>query len=206
LAQEALGAEAVVWERDGWRGSDGRAISLEELATRVIRPGEPAAHAQVTVKTPVSEDTAYCVQAAEVVVDTETGQVQVTRIVATQDVGTIINEMGHQAQIDGAIVQGIGYTLMEDLANEGGRITASHLGDYKEPTTRDVPRLTTINIETSGPGPFGAKAIGEIPIMPTPAAIANAVADAIGAPIFQLPITAERVLEALDTVASGGAP
>src|SRR4029077_16471094 len=172
-------------------------ISLEELATRMIRPGEPAARAQVTVKTPPSDDTAYCVQAAEVVVDTETGQVTLTRMVAAQDVGTIINEMGHQAQIDGAIVQGIGYTLMEDPANEGGRITASHLGDYKQPTIRDMPPLTTINLETSGPGPFGAKAIGEIPIMPTPAAIANAVANAIGAPIFELPITAERVLAAI---------
>jgi carbon-monoxide dehydrogenase large subunit len=198
LAQEALGAESVAWERDGWRGKDGRAISLEELSTRMIRPGEPAAHAQVTVKTPVSEDTAYCVQAAEVEVDAETGQVQLRRMVAAQDVGTIINEIGHQAQIEGAIVQGIGYTLMEELTSEGGRITASHLGDYKEPTVCDVPPLTTINIETNGPGPFGAKAIGEIPIMPTPAAIANAVADAIGAPIYALPITAERVLEAIE--------
>ncbi len=206
LAQEALGAESITWERDGWKGSDGRAISLEELATRMIRPGEPAAHAQVTVKTPPSEDTAYCVQAAEVMVDTETGQVQLTRVAIAQDVGTIINEIGHQAQIEGAVVQGIGYTLMEDLAHAGGRITASHLGDYKEPTIRDVPPLTTINIRTSGPGPFGAKAIGEIPIMPTPAAIANAVADAIGTPVVQLPITAERVLAALDSAARGGAP
>jgi CO/xanthine dehydrogenase Mo-binding subunit len=127
-------------------------------------------------------------------------------MVAAQDVGTIINEMGHQAQIEGAIVQGVGYTLMEELASEGGRITASHLGDYKLPTVRDVPPLTTINLVTSGPGPFGAKAIGEIPIMPTPAAIVNAIVDAIGAPLFDLPVTAERVLEALDTVAGGGAP
>jgi carbon-monoxide dehydrogenase large subunit len=197
LAQEALGAESVAWERNGWRGPDGRAITLDDLAARMIRLGEPAAHAQVTITTPPSEDTAYCVQAAEVEVDAETGQVQLRRLVAAQDVGTIINAIGHQAQIDGAIVQGIGYTLMEDLTIEGGHITASHLGDYKEPTIRDVPPLTTININTSGPGPFGAKAIGEIPIMPTPAAIANAVADAIGAPVFQLPITAERVLAAL---------
>jgi CO/xanthine dehydrogenase Mo-binding subunit len=198
LAQEVLGAEAVAWERNGWTSADGRAISLEELATRVIKPGEPAAHAQVTVNVPVSEDTAYCVQAAEVEVDAETGQVEITRMVAAQDVGTIINEIGHQAQIDGAIVQGIGYTAMEDLALDSGRVTAGHLGDYKVPTMRDVPPLTTINLETSGPGPFGAKAIGEIPIMPTPAAIANAVADAIGAPLLELPLTAERVLAALD--------
>ncbi len=198
LAQELLGAEGVEWKRNGWTSSDGRAISLEELATRAIKPGEPAAHAQVTVNVPISEDTAYCVQAAEVEVDAETGQVRIVRMVAAQDVGTIINEIGHQAQIDGAIVQGIGYTVMEDLGHESGRVTASHLGDYKLPSMRDVPPLATINLETSGPGPFGAKAIGEIPIMPTPAAIANAVADAIGAPLFELPLTAERVLEALD--------
>ena len=172
----------------------------------MIRPGEPAAHAQVTIKTPQSEDTGYCVQAAEVEVDAETGQVRIRRMIAAQDVGTIINETGHQAQIEGAIVQGIGYTLMEELAMEGGRITTGSLGDYKEPTIRDVPPLTTINIETSGPGPFGAKAIGEIPIMPTPAAIANAVADAIGAPLFELPLTAERVLEALDKRATPSLP
>jgi xanthine dehydrogenase molybdenum-binding subunit len=187
LAQEALGAESVEWEHDGWTGSDGRAISLVDLATRLIRPGEPSARAQVTIKTPPSDDTAYCVQAAEVEVDVETGQVEILRMVAAQDVGTVINEIGHQAQIDGAIIQGIGYTMMEELGLEAGRVTTAHLGDYKEPSMRDIPPLTTINLETSGPGPFGAKAIGEIPIMPTPAAIANAVADAIGAPSSSCP-------------------
>jgi CO/xanthine dehydrogenase Mo-binding subunit len=203
LAQEALGAESVEWERDGWTSGDARHISLPELAARFLKPDEPVARAQVTIKTPLSEDTAYCVQAAEVEVDVETGQVEIRRMVAAQDVGTVINEIGHQAQIDGAIVQGIGYTVMEELGLEAGRVTTAHLGDYKEPTIRDIPRLTTINLETSGPGPFGAKAIGEIPIMPTPAAIANAVADAIGAPLFELPLTAERILAALDRKNAG---
>ena len=204
LATEMLGAQLVTWERagggrpGGWRSDDGRFISLEELATRTLKAGEPSAHAQVTLSTPRSSDNAFCVQAAEVEVDAETGQVRLLQMASAQDVGTIINPIGHQGQIEGSVAQGIGFALMEELVPQEGRITTANLGDYKEPTIRDIPPLVTVNIRTTGPGPFEAKAIGELPHIPTAGAIANAVADAIGAPVFQLPITAERVLAAIE--------
>ena len=107
--------------------------------------------------------------------------------------GTIINELGHQGQINGAIVQGVGYALMEELLVEDGRVTTPNFADYKIPTVQDIPELITVNVPDYGDalGPFHAKSIGEIPTIPTAGAIANAVADAIGAPVVELPLTAE---------------
>jgi CO/xanthine dehydrogenase Mo-binding subunit len=212
LAAQALNSDQVTWaspmdgtvREGGWRTPDGKYISLGELAAEMIRPGDPAAHAQATITTPRDPDSAYCVQGAEVQVDPETGRVELLRMVSAQDTGTIINAIGHQGQIEGGLIQGVGYALSEELTTEEGRITNGHLSDYKMPTLADVPELTTINLEgASGPGPFGARAIGEIPIIPTAGAIANAVADAIGAPIFELPITPERVLAALGRLRAG---
>jgi CO/xanthine dehydrogenase Mo-binding subunit len=137
-------------------------------------------------------------QAAEVEVDSETGQVHIRKVVSVQESGTIINALGHQGQIEGGMVQGLGYGITEELVLEEGRIANTHLGEYKLPTVRDIPELTTINVAAVGAGPYEAKAIAELPCVPTAPAIANAVADAIGAPIQQLPITAERVLAAMD--------
>ncbi len=208
LAASALGAEAAGWtpakpqpdgttSPGGWSSSDGGFISLEDLASELINEGDPAAHAQVTIRAPRSPDTGICVQMAEVTVDAETGQVSLKRMVTAQDVGAIINSLGHQGQIDGSIIQGVGYALMEELVLEGGRITTPNFNDYKMPTVQDVPELITVNVPDPGMGPFNAKSIGEIPHIPTAGAIANAVADAIGAPLFELPLTAERVLAAL---------
>lgn len=223
LAASMLGAHTAEWDGTGWRPKSQVSgsrfeepqtpetrnlkpetrVSLEELAREMLPPGEPAAHAQVTINRPRSPDRAYCAQAAEVEVDPETGQVRLRKIVSAQDTGTIINALGHQGQIEGGLVQGIGYSLTEELLLEDGRITNAHLGDYKLPTAPDIPELITVNVPSEGPGPFSAGSIGEMPCVPTAGAIANAVADAIGAPIFELPITAERVLAALDARRGG---
>jgi CO/xanthine dehydrogenase Mo-binding subunit len=199
LAAELLGAASAEWDRGGWRAPDGRFLPLDELALEVIKQGDPVAHAQVTHTTPRSPDLAYCVQGAEVEVDPETGEVHLRRFVDAQDVGTIINAIGHQSQIEGSVVQGVGFGLMEELASDQGTITTANLGEYKLPTVADIPTLATVNVPAAGPGPFAARSIGELPHIPTAAAITNAVADAIGAPIFALPITAERVLDALES-------
>ena len=88
---------------------------------------------------------------------------------------------------------------MEELLVEDGRVTTPNFADYKIPTVQDIPELITVNVPDYGDalGPFHAKSIGEIPTIPTAGAIANAVADAIGAPVVELPLTAERVLQAL---------
>ena len=210
LAARALGGEPVEWRPGqlnedgvltpgGWQSADGRFISLESLAAELIREDEPLASATVTMQAPRTPDPGVCVQMAEVEVDSETGQVTLQRLVTAQDVGTIINELGHQGQINGAVVQGIGYALMEELTVEDGRVTNPNFADYKIPTVRDIPELLTVNVPDYGEalGPFHAKSIGEIPTIPTAGAIANAVADAIGVPVTELPVTAERVLQAI---------
>jgi len=150
---------------------------------------------------PQLEDVAYfSAQVAEVEVDHETGQVKVLRVVTAHDVGTIINPLAHQGQIDGGFVTGLGLAVTEELVTEGGQVLNGHLGDYKLPTISDIPPLETVLIHTGGgAGPYEAKAIGELANNATAAAIANAVADAAGCQLFELPITAERVYAALNS-------
>jgi len=144
--------------------------------------------------------TSFTAQVAEVAIDPTTGQVTVSRFTTAHDVGTIINPIGHQGQIEGGLIQGLGFALMEELKTEDGRISTLSLGDFKLPTIRDIPPLTTVILEDPvGPGPFHAKAIGEGSISPVAPAIANAVADACGVRILDLPITAEKVYFALKT-------
>ena len=121
-------------------------------------------------------------------------QVDVLRLVTAHDVGTVINPLAHQGQIDGGVVTGLGLALTEELLSDAGRVLNGNLGEYKLPTIADVPPLQTVLIHTpGGTGPYEAKAIGELANNATAAAIANAVSDATGCQLFELPITAERV-------------
>lgn len=177
----------------------GQEISLKEVAARAVAAqGEPLT-GHKTYTAPPSEYTAYCAQAAEVEVDPETGQVTVRKIVTAHDVGTVLNPMTHQGQIEGGVIQGLGYALMEEMETAAGQISTLSLGDYKIPTIKDIPELVTILLEPAGgPAPFQSKGIGESSNTPVAAAIANAVSDALGGrPLTRLPITAERVLAAL---------
>jgi CO/xanthine dehydrogenase Mo-binding subunit len=145
-----------------------------------------------------SHITSFAAQVAEVAVDPETGQVRLLHFTTAHDVGQIINPIGHQGQIDGAIMQSLGYALMEELLVEDGRVTNLSSGDYKLPTMRDAPPLMTVLVESaSGVGPYQIKGIGESPLTPVAPALANAVADAVGVRIRELPITAEKVFRAL---------
>ena len=150
--------------------------------------------------------TGFTAQVAEVSVDPETGEVTLLRFTTAHDVGTIVNPLGHQSQIEGGVMTGIGYALMEDLRVEDGRVAAANLGEFKLPTMRDIPELQTVLLRSeSGLGPHRLKEIGEGPLAPVAAAIANAVADAIGAPILDLPITAEKVRAALGAAPAAAA-
>jgi CO/xanthine dehydrogenase Mo-binding subunit len=152
------------------------------------------------------EDVMYfSAQVAEVDVDRETGQVKVLRVVTAHDVGTIINPLAHQGQIDAGFVTGLGLAMTEELVTEDGQVLNGNLGDYKLPTIADIPRLETVLIHTSGgTGPYQAKAIGELANNATAAAIANAVADATGCRLFELPITAERLHTAFRSTDGSG--
>jgi carbon-monoxide dehydrogenase large subunit len=142
--------------------------------------------------------TSFTAQVAEVAVDPATGQVTVRHFTTAHDVGTIINPIGHQGQIEGGLIQGLGFALIEEMKTEEGRISTLSLGDFKLPTIQDIPPLTTVILEDPvGPGPFNAKAIGEGSISAVAPAVANAVADACGVRILDLPITAEKVFFAL---------
>ena len=133
----------------------------------------------------------------EVAVDAETGAVRVVDAVQVVDVGTVINPTAHQGQLNGGFAFGVGAALMEDLPVDDGKVAALSLAEYKLPTQMDMPPLRTLLLPTEiGPGPFGAKAAGEVTNSGVAPAIANAVADA-GARVMELPITAERVLAAL---------
>jgi CO/xanthine dehydrogenase Mo-binding subunit len=142
--------------------------------------------------------TAFAAQIAEVSVDPETGKVELRRLTTAHDTGLIINPVGHQGQIDGGVVQGIGYGMIEYLPVQNGRVGTPHFGEYKIPTAKDIPQLKTVIVQgEDGVGPYKTKGIGENPISPVAPAIANAIADAVGVRIKDLPITAEKVYEAL---------
>jgi xanthine dehydrogenase molybdenum-binding subunit len=141
---------------------------------------------------------AFVVQIAEVQVDVETGQLRVKRIVTAHDVGTVINPVAHQGQIEGGLVQGLGYATLEEVMTEHGKVLTANLGDYRIPCPRDLPALETVLIEDpTGPGPFAAKQIGENGIIATAPAIANAIAAAVGVRLFDIPLTAEKIYRAL---------
>ena len=138
-------------------------------------------------------------QVAEVEVDEETGEVRVTKLTTAHNTGAILNPLTHQGQIDGAVAMGFGYGLIENLAyDESGKVLATNLGEYKIPNIKDMPALETTILQSDfGSGPYNSMSIGETALIPTAAAIANAVEDAVGVRIKSLPITAEKVLNAL---------
>jgi CO/xanthine dehydrogenase Mo-binding subunit len=167
---------------------------------RVIAGSDEPLQVTVYEDYPYPDEVSYiCAQVAEVEVDRETGAVRVIRMITAHDVGTVINPLAHQGQIDGATIMGIGQGIMEELVIDNGRITNNNLGDYKLPTCGDIPKLKTILVQSSGGvGPLDAKPIGEFANNGPPAAIANAVADAVGVRLFNLPVSAERIYHALN--------
>ena len=138
----------------------------------------------------------YVAMIAEVEVDTETGKVRVLKVWPALAAGRIINPQQVEGQIEGAAVQGMGYVLMEQLVfDDKGRLLNPDLTDYVVPTALDVPEIAKpVYVEDLFKyGPFGAKGVGEMALIPAPAAIANAVSHALGVRITKLPITPEAV-------------
>jgi xanthine dehydrogenase molybdenum-binding subunit len=147
----------------------------------------------------ISATYAYGTQGVEVEVDTETGEVKILKMVAAHDVGKALNPQTLKGQIYGGLAQGIGYALTEELLSKDGRILNAGFTDYKIPTVHEMAFPIQIEIvETQdAEGPFGAKGVGEPGLVPTAPAIGNAIYDAIGVRITDLPITPEKVLAAL---------
>jgi CO/xanthine dehydrogenase Mo-binding subunit len=150
-------------------------------------------------------DYTFGAHAIEVEVDIETGEVTILKSIAAHDVGQAINPVAVEGQIEGGAAQGQGYALCEEMIYREGKLTTPSFAEYLIPTAMDVPNVQCIILESrSGLGPFGAKGIGEPALTPVAPAIANAVSDAIGIRIHQLPLTPERIVAALQAKADGG--
>jgi carbon-monoxide dehydrogenase large subunit len=140
-------------------------------------------------------DDSVAAHVVEVHVDPETGEVRVKNFVSVYTTGKIINPLMHRGQIDGGLVCGLGYALTEQLLFDDGKVATTHFGEYKIPSIRDIPPVKTVVLETvtQGPGPYNSLSIGEAANLPVAAAIANAVHDAVGVRIKDLPITAAKI-------------
>lgn len=193
------------------RGARERGVSFEEVSRSAIyrKDGGPILGRgfydppteMIDKKTHsghVAPTYSFGAQVVEVEVDPETGVVKILNIWAGEDAGRPINPMGAEGQIEGAIGMAIGFTMMEELVSDQGKILNASLLDYKMPVTEDMPPIHHHFILTEDPfGPFGAKAMSESPGVPTPAAIANAIHDAVGVRITDLPVTPRKVLAAI---------
>jgi len=144
------------------------------------------------------EEYVYATQFAEVEVDTETGEVTVLRLVAAHDCGKAINPMLLEGQLEGGVAMGLGYGLLEEMVLENGQVQNPQLTDYVLPTALDVPQIELAIVEEPAPkGPFGAKGVSEAALLPTAPAIINAIHDAVGVRIRDLPATPDKILAAL---------
>jgi CO/xanthine dehydrogenase Mo-binding subunit len=189
---------AVRLKRGAAAGPKRSKLKFADLAARAKSMGESlTARGSVDIKERLGA-MCFFAEAAEVRVDPETGQVRVRKMISAHDIGTIINPLTHRGQVEGGMIQGFGFAMSEDLAAEDGKIITANLAEYKLPNIRDIPKHETLYVrDRTGPGPFHAKPIGEHGAIPTAAAIANAVYDATGVQITDLPITAEKVFAAL---------
>jgi len=187
-------AGAVEWQAGkAWlvNGPRSKSLGLQELARTIEAPLAGYGHYNAQKKPSVYSFQAI---AADVEVDAETGEARVAKLYFTYDVTKVINPVIHQGQIDGAVIQGLGFSLIEEMAVDDGRVLTLSLGDYKIPNIKDVPPLVTSLVEaTEGPGPFGVKAVAEAGISIVAPAIANAVYNATGVRIMELPVTAEKI-------------
>lgn len=170
--------------------------AVDEAANKLLADaGDPASLAEATITGTKPGLVSYCVEIARVAVDPRTGQVRVLEIICAVDVAEIVNPAAHRMQLEGGLVMGLGQAVIEDLAEDEGRIWAANLGDFKIPSGRDVPELTVVLV----PGAIGStaaniKPVGELANVPTVAAVANAVSRAVGRRVRYAPLRSESVL------------
>jgi CO/xanthine dehydrogenase Mo-binding subunit len=202
IAAQRFHLEERVLDVKGGRivSSDGGSWPLEEI-TGLLEDGQILGKGARGPNPAGMRVLTFGVQVAEVAVDVETGEVRVDKVVAIHDVGRVINRLGASSQVEGGIIQGIGHTLSEDriLDPETGAPLTRTLDAYKLPTIADVPEIVTDLVDVPDPHltNLGSKGLGEPPIVPTAAAIANAIRDATGADVRSLPISREEMLRAL---------
>ncbi|HEX6989576.1 MAG TPA: molybdopterin cofactor-binding domain-containing protein, partial [Bacillota bacterium] len=215
LAMAAEVLEAAVGDleiRDGRvevRGAPGVGVEVAELARMTARFGSRHEPLYGLGRSAVSKQSpGFAVHLARVRVDRETGEVRVLQYLAVQDVGKAINPAEVQGQIHGGVTQGIGRALTERMVHDDtGQLLTATLGDYLIPSSGEVPPVEVELVEVPSPiGPFGAKGVGEPPVVPCAAAIANAVEDAVGVRLTEAPMTPDVVLRGLKGPGAGAGP
>ena len=205
LKEKLLERAALIWETEaatiqfenGIFFFDDNQMTFAELASRLDETGGPVV-ASAAVR-PERAAPAFATHIVDVEVDPETGKVQILRYTAVQDAGKAIYPDYVASQMQGGVAQGIGWALNEEyLYDEQGRLTNSSLLDYRMPVTLDLPMIETIIVEVPNPGhPYGVRGVGEVPIVPPPAALANAIYDAVGVRLSVLPMTPARIVAGL---------
>ncbi|MCW5881318.1 MAG: molybdopterin-dependent oxidoreductase, partial [Anaerolineae bacterium] len=191
-------AEVVLRDRRAF-APDGRSVSLAEVALNSLHHTNQRQIMGVASYVSPESPPPFAAQFAEVTVDTETGQVTVDNLVMVVDAGRIVNPLTAEGQIEGGMAQALGYGVCEEMTyDDAGRSLVTRLDDYRVFRADEMPRLTAEFVETDEPShPFGVKAVAEIPMDGVAPAVVNAIRDATGARLFEIPATPERVWRAL---------
>jgi len=212
---EALGvpADSLIFMGERIEAKDGRSLTLWEAARLAKEKGRSLSASSIYTAPPTVNlgekgnahfAYGYATQAAQVEVDITTGEVKVVRVVAAHDVGRAINPLAIEGQLEGGVLMGLGFALMEDFSLKEGVPQKTTLTKYRIPTAKEVPEIIPIIVEEeTSEGPYGAKGVGEITSIPTCPAIINAIYDATGVRVKRLPATPERILAALEERSSG---
>ena len=183
-----------------WRYGKEEKISFRDLAARLVETGGTIVGTAAV--DPAGVGCTFAAHIVDVEVDEETGKVQILRYTATQDAGKAIHPSYVEGQIQGGVAQGIGWALNEEyIYNAEGAMTNASFLDYRIPTCLDLPMIDTVIVEVPNPGhPYGVRGVGEVPIVPPPAAIANAIYDAVGVRMTELPMSPARLLKAMGKI------
>ncbi|HHZ92853.1 TPA: xanthine dehydrogenase family protein molybdopterin-binding subunit [Candidatus Poribacteria bacterium] len=192
----------VTFDSGTFRNINGKVheVPFKDLASIISDEGTPIVGRGAV--DPKGVGGAFATHIVDVEVDPETGKVGILRYTAVQDVGKAIHPSYVEGQIHGGAVQGIGWALNEEyIYNDEGRMTNSSFLDYRMPTSYDVPMIEVVIVEVPNPGhPYGVRGVGEVPIVPPAAAIANAIYDAIGIRMTELPMSPDRILAAMGKI------
>jgi len=187
-------AEAISYQ-NGTFSSNGKSLTFKEAAAEVAKDGLMASHSENTR----GAGPAFATHIVDVEVDVETGKVQILRYTAVQDVGKAIHPSYAEGQIQGGVVQGIGWALNEEyFYDKDGHLLNGSLLDYRMPTALDLPMIDTVMVEVANPNhPFGVRGVGEVPIVPPGAAIADAIYHAVGLRMTEMPMNPGKIALAL---------
>jgi CO/xanthine dehydrogenase Mo-binding subunit len=195
-------ADDLVYEDGEVRSikNPGQKLTFDQLAAKISATGNlVVGRASVS---PTTQGPAFATHVVDVEVDEATGKTDVLRYTCVQDVGTAVHPSYVEGQIQGGAVQGIGWALNEEYVWDNGVMRNASFLDYRMPTSLDVPMIDTVLVEVPNPGhPYGVRGVGEVPLVPPMAAVANAMHNALGIRFRQLPMSPRRVLEETGAIA-----